>query len=116
MNQVISSSNTPVDKQLIAYNARDLEGFIAAYSPEVVMEDGEGNLILKGHDKMRERYGALFEASPKLHCRIVNRIRIGKYVMDEEEVTGWKGSLTLAHAVVVYRVEGDKIVHVQMFT
>ena len=116
MNQVNSTSSAPVDEQLIAYNTRDLEGFIAAYSPEVVMEDGEGNLILKGHDKMRERYGALFEASPKLHCRIVNRIRIGKYVMDEEEVIGRKGSLTPTHAVVVYRVEGDKIVHVRLFT
>jgi hypothetical protein len=105
-----------VEEQLLAYNARDLERFIATYSPDVVIEDGEDNVILKGHDPMRKRYGDLFAASPELHCRILNRLRIGKYVVDEEEVMGWKGSPTPMHAVVVYRVDGDKIVHVRMLT
>lgn len=69
---------------------------------------------MKGHDELRRRYGDLFEASPDLNCRIVNRMRIGQYIVDEEEVTGARGSPTLVHAVVVYRVDGDKIVPVRM--
>jgi len=106
----------PVEEQLDAYNTRDLERFIAAYSPAVVIEDGADNLLMKGHDQMRERYGDLFSASPELHCRIVGRMKIGKYAVDEEEVTGFGGSPTPVHAVAIYRVEGDKIVHVRMLT
>ena len=32
----------PVVSQLEAYNARDIERFIACYDPEVRIEDGEG--------------------------------------------------------------------------
>jgi len=103
-----------VEEQLLAYNAKDLERFIASYSPNIVIEDGEGNLIMKGHDQMREQYGALFNDSPELKCRIAKRIRVGKYVVDEEEVTGIKDSLTPIHAIAIYRIEEDKIAHVRM--
>jgi hypothetical protein len=104
----------PIDEQISAYNSRDLERFLATYSPAIVIEDGKGNLLGKGHDLMRERYGALFEASPELHAQIVNRMRIGPYTVDEEQITGMRGSPAPFHGIVVYRVEGDKIVHVRM--
>lgn len=103
-----------IEEQLRAYNARDLEGFVATYSPEIVIEDGENNLLMKGHDQLRERYGAMFAASPELHCRIANRIRIGKYTVDEEEITGRGNSPSPVHAVVIYRMEAGKIVHVRI--
>jgi len=103
-----------VEEQLLAYNARDIERFIATYSPNIVIEDGEGNLIMKGHDQMREKYGALFRETPELNCRIVKRIRFGKYVVDEEEATGIQGSSTPIHAVAIYRIEEDRIAHVRM--
>ncbi len=103
-----------IDDQVIAYNAKDLERFTATYSPDVVIEDGIGNVLMQGHDQLRERYGNLFTTSPELHCEIVNRIRIGQYVVDEEQGTGIRGSPTPRRAVVIYRVEGDKIVHVRM--
>ncbi len=105
-----------IDEQVIAYNARDLERFIATYSSEVVIEDGEGNVLGKGHDQMRKAYGDLFGSSPELHADIVNRLSIGPYVVDEEQVTGIGGSPTQVHAIVIYRVEGDKIVHVRMLS
>lgn len=103
-----------IEEQVLAYNARDLERFIATYSPNVVIEDGENNLLMRGHEQMRERYGALFDANPQLHGRILTRLRIGKYTVDEEEVTGNTNSPTPIHAIVIYRVEEDKIVHVRM--
>ncbi|MGE5221745.1 MAG: nuclear transport factor 2 family protein [Omnitrophica WOR_2 bacterium] len=104
----------PIEEQLQAYNTRDLKRFLSAYSPDVVIEDGEDNMLMKGHDQMRERYQALFDASPELHCRIVNRLKIGKYTVDEEEVTGWQGSPTPVRAIVIYRVDAEKILHVRM--
>ncbi len=104
----------PIEEQLQAYNARDLKRFLAAYSPDVIIEDGEDKVLVKGQDQMRERYQALFDASPELHCRIVNRLKIGKYTIDEEEVTGWQGSPTPVRAIVIYRVDAGKIFHVRM--
>lgn len=105
----------PVQTQLDAYNTRDLEHFVAAYSSDIVIEDGNGNRVVEGQAKLRERYQALFDASPDLHCHIAHRTIIGNYVMDEEEITGWRGLVTLVRVVVVYRVEENKIVHVWMF-
>jgi hypothetical protein len=104
----------PVEAQLSAYNARDLERFLAVYSPDVVIEDGEDHLVLQGQAQMRERYAALFDASPNLHCRLLNRIKIGSYTIDEEEVSGWNNLPSPVNAVIIYRVEGDRIVHVRM--
>lgn len=102
-----------LDEQVLAYNARDLDRFIATYSPDVVIEDGENNVLMRGHEQMREEYGALFDAKPQLHCRILTRLRIGNYTVDEEEVTGVSNSPTPHRAIVIYRVEEDKIVHVR---
>lgn len=101
----------PVQAQLEAYNARDVEQFIACYTPEVVIEDGAGNLIMQGHDAMRKRYGTMFAAYPDLHCRLASRIRIGDYVVDEERITG--RAAQEEHAVAIYRVEGGLIAHVR---
>jgi hypothetical protein len=64
---------------------------------------------------MRAVYGQLFAQSPKLHCEIRQRICVGPYVVDEEEITGFHfaGFPTEVHAAAVYRVERGRIVHVR---
>jgi hypothetical protein len=101
----------PVQAQLDAYNARDLERFVACYTDDVTIEDGAGNLQMQGHAAMRERYGPMFAQYPDLHCRLASRIRIGDYVVDEERITGRKP--TEEHAVAIYRVESGLIAHVR---
>jgi uncharacterized protein (TIGR02246 family) len=101
----------PVQAQLDAYNARDLERFLDCYTEDVVIEDGAGNLLMRGREEMRRRYGPMFEAYPNLHCRVVSRIRIGDYVVDEERITGRKPEEE--HGVAIYRLAGEKIAHVR---
>ena len=43
---------------------------------------------------MRARYGALFAASPALHCKLLHRIVHPPFVVDHEEVHGLGGSAT----------------------
>jgi hypothetical protein len=107
-----------IDRQVEAYNTRDIERFTACYASDIVIEDGEGNILMKGQSAMREMYKPLFETSPELCVRVVNRTSIGKYVIDEEEVTGInvEGLPSEMHVVMVYRVEEDKIVHARMYT
>jgi len=92
-----------VNGQLAAYNAHDVDAFMACYTPDCVIEDGKGTRIMTGHREMRPRYAALFAGSPNLHCEIVSRVCIGDYVIDEERITGRVPDLR--RAVVIYRVE-----------
>ncbi len=93
----------PVDAQLAAYNAHDVEAFMVCYTADCVIEDGAGARLLTGHAEMRPRYQVLFASSPNLHCEIASRICIGDYVIDEERITGRVPDLR--HAVVIYRVD-----------
>lgn len=106
----------PVQEQLDAYNARDLERFLACYAPDVVIEDGLGNCLMAGIDTLRLRYGELFALSPALHAVVVSRLRLGDYVVDEERATGLNrpGASGDFHALVVYRVHAGRIAHVRM--
>lgn len=99
----------PVERQLEAYNARDLETFLNCYAEDCLVEDGVGHVQMQGRDAMRERYANLFANSPNLHCRLMNRIPVGSYVIDEERVTGSMGSEEERHVVAVYLVEDGLI-------
>lgn len=107
----------PVQHQLDAYNARDLEAFMEAYTPDVRVEDGEGNELMDGAEAMRAFYGDLFEKSSDLHCEVVDRTRVGNWVIDEEQVEGIvaDGFPEKAHAVVAYRVSDGRVDFVRMF-
>ena len=93
----------PVDAQLAAYNAHDVVAFLACYTADCAIDDADGTRIMSGHTDMRTRYQALFANSPKLHCEILTRIRIGDHVIDEERITGRVPDLR--RAVVIYRVD-----------
>lgn len=93
----------PVEAQLAAYNAHDVDAFMRCYTQDCVIEDGEGERLLTGHAEMRPRYVSLFASSPNLHCEIVSRICVGNYVIDAEHITGRVPDLR--HAVVIYRID-----------
>lgn len=98
-----------VQRQLNAYNARDLEAFLATYSDDVTVGGlDEGKVTLKGRAAMAERYGNLFQKSPELHARIHRRIALGEWVIDQEEARGLEGGKT-ANVVAIYRVRDGKI-------
>lgn len=92
-----------VDAQLAAYNARDVDAFLACYTSDCVVDDGLGVRLLTGHAEMRPRYVGLFASSPKLHCDIVSRVVIGDFVIDEERITGRVPEMN--RAVVIYRID-----------
>lgn len=103
----------PVSAQLEAYNARDIDRFMPCFADDCVVEDGRGNVLMSGAAEMREKYGAMFAASPGLFCTVVTRVRAGDYVMDEERVVGRQAGGEL-HVMVVYRLEGERIAHVRI--
>ncbi len=97
-----------VQRQLTAYNARDLDAFLEVYSDEVEIYAFPGRLLYKGKDRMRERYAKLFADSPRLHCELVHRTVHGNVVIDQERVTGVRGDGVI-EASAVYTVAGGRI-------
>ncbi|MEP2239750.1 MAG: nuclear transport factor 2 family protein [Maribacter sp.] len=98
-----------VQKQLDAYNKRDIDGFLNTYSESFKVYRYSGALQSDGLEAMRAGYTDFFNSSPDLHCEIINRIIIGNKVIDEELITAngrtFKG-------VAIYEVENNEIVKV----
>jgi hypothetical protein len=92
----------PVQGQVDAYNARDVEAFLACYAPDTeIFSDPFAEPEFRGTAAIRERYARLFEAEPGLHCEIRGRVRAGAWTVDEELVTRSTGAI---HCLVAYHV------------
>lgn len=100
----MSSTATLAQRQLDAYNAHDLEAFVACYHPEVEVYDfpGAGPPSLRGQAAIRERYGPLF-AQGTIHAELLGRMVIGNKSLDHERVTGL-GEGRVVFAVAIYEV------------
>ncbi|MEM6261799.1 MAG: amidohydrolase family protein [Bacteroidota bacterium] len=98
-------------QQLNAYNARDIDAFVACYSDTVKVYNFPNELSYTGTEQMREQYGRFFQEVPNLHCELVNRITVGNKVIDREKVTGFTNGYEI-EAVAIYTVEQGKITEV----
>lgn len=98
-------------QQLNAYNARDMEAFLAPYSDSVVIYGFPNTLLSRGKEAMRSGYTDMFRNTKALHCQLVKRIVLGNTVIDEESVTGFGPSPV--RAVAVYTISKGKISEVR---
>lgn len=77
-----------VQRQLEAYNARDLQRF-AAYSDEVeVFRPPAGEPTISGKLALAEHYATQRFNLVGLNAKIVNRIVLGNKIIDHERITG----------------------------
>lgn len=103
-----------VQRQLEAYNARDLEAFVATYAEEVKayrMPSREPSI--SGRAALAEFYGSQRFNIPELHADIVKRIVLGNKVIDHERVRGIQPHPV--EVVAVYEVSGGLIRTVWFF-
>jgi len=105
-----------IEKQIAAFNARDIEGFLACFTSDARILDAAGTLMAQGSEGIRQMYASLFANSPDLHSEITNRIQIGGWVIDDEHTTGFvlPGYPTELRAVVVNHVVDGKIAQSQI--
>jgi hypothetical protein len=96
-----------VQRQLEAYNARDLDAFAATYSDDVrIFRMPATEPSVTGKEQFREVYRQRF-ASPSLHADVVTRIVLGNKVIDHERVVGIREQPV--EALAIYEVEGNLI-------
>jgi hypothetical protein len=76
-------------RQLEAYNARDLARFVAEYTEDVQVWRLPGTEpVLVGRAALAEHYRSKRFNLPGLHAEVVNRMVFGNKVIDQERVTG----------------------------
>lgn len=106
----ILSPEQVVQKQLDAYNQRDITKFMDTMSPDVALYNfKDGALLAKGFEDVKTIYTNLFEQSPKLHSDLTNRMVLGNQVIDHESITGRMGKAEVIELIVIYEVESEKI-------
>jgi hypothetical protein len=104
-----ASVENVVQAQVDAYNARNIDSFLATYANDAELFEFPNKRIAKGTAELRERYAARFKEEG-LHATIVKRIVLGNMVVDHEQVrrTFPEGAGTL-DAIAIYEVENGKI-------
>jgi hypothetical protein len=104
----------PVQRQLDAYNARDLERFVAEYSDDVqVFSHPEREPVLSGKQAFADHYAENRFTLPALRAELVNRIVVGNIVVDHERVTGLPDGDR--EAIAVYHVSEGRITTVWFY-
>ncbi|WP_435413129.1 nuclear transport factor 2 family protein [Psychroserpens mesophilus] len=98
-----------VQRNLDAYNARDIDAFMNDYADAIKLYAYPNTLQTEGKTKMRESYQNWFERTPDLRAFVKKRIVIGNKVIDEEQVTA---NGKILEAVAIYEVENGKIIKV----
>jgi len=98
-----------VQRQLDAYNARDVDALMATYAEDAQQFEYPATLLTSGAAQLRERITARFR-EPNLHARLIRRIVMGQVVIDHEEVTRTfpEGTGTL-ELVAIYEVRDGRI-------
>ena len=111
-----------VQRQLDAYNDKNIEALLATYAPDAELYEHPCVLLAKGTDALRERFLTRFR-EPDLHAALLRRIVTGNFVIDHEWVTrnfsDGRGTLelTMIYEVTVARISrawmivGPKHVH-----
>lgn len=79
-------AETPVRQQLDAYNARDIDAFLACWTNDCQVFDFPATLAFIGKDSLRARHVERFQ-EPNLFGRLLQRVSVGDVVVDRELVT-----------------------------
>lgn len=100
-----------VQRQLEAYNAHDLEAFLATYSPDIEIFDitDAASPQMTGLEGMRAVYGEMFATMPNLRCDLGNRIADGAFVVDHEICAMSEPGDPPERAIAIYQVEDNLI-------
>lgn len=110
---VARASLAVVERQLAAYNARDLDAFAACFTEDVeVWRPPAAEPAIKGIEALREFYARERFSKPGLHAEILGRIVMGAKVFDHERIHGVRDEpfeMTVAYEIdrcIIRRVYG----------
>jgi hypothetical protein len=98
-----------IQRQLDAYNARDLDALMGTYAEDAQLFEHPSTLLASGASVLRERFALRFQ-EPNLHAHLLNRVAIGQAVVDYEEVSRtFPEGTGKVRLMMIYEVQGGKI-------
>ncbi|PYG59301.1 nuclear transport factor 2 family protein [Rhizobium sp. UGM030330-04] len=104
-----SEIELPVQKQLEAYNARDIDAFMGWWADDCQYYAFPATLLAGSAAEIRAHHIERFK-EPDLHGKLLTRITVGNVVIDHETVTRnfpeGRGEIDV---VCIYEVENGKI-------
>lgn len=93
--------------QLIAYNACDMEAYLALFHDDAILISlPEQDMLAAGKDAIRAMYEVRF-ATPGLRCEVTHRSEIGNIAIDRETV--YTDTSPPLDALAMYEVVDRKI-------
>ncbi|WP_321853384.1 nuclear transport factor 2 family protein [Paraburkholderia tropica] len=99
----------PVQKQLDAYNARDIDSFMAWWSDDCEYYEFPTRLLASGAAQIRERHVARFK-EPNLFGKLIRRSVVDNLVVDQEIVTRtFAEGIGEVDVLAIYQIEHGKI-------
>ena len=99
-----------VQRQLDAYNTRDIDALMATYAEDVQHFEFPSTLVATGAAQVRERLSVRMQ-EPNLYARLLGRIVLDNLVIDHEIVTrDFPEGLGTVELIGMYEVQGEKIV------
>lgn len=109
MSHAEERARRAAQRQLDAYNSREIDDFVAAYHPDVELFDLKTNELQgKGRQHLRDTYGPLFERCENLNASVTTRSVVGNVAVDFEYVTGLRPEPV--HAMAIYEVDNDELI------
>jgi hypothetical protein len=104
-----TSPEVVVQRQLDAYNAKNMAAWLSTYADTAKQFELGGKLLAEGHAQIKARTELRF-AEQNLHAKLIKRVVMGNVVIDHEDVMRTlpegAGSVEL---VCIYLVEQGKI-------
>ena len=95
-----------VQRQVNAYNARNIDAFTDTYADDVRIYNFPETLSIEGKDQLKERFESIFKNVPNLYCEIKNRIVLGNKIVDREHV---RFNNKYSDVIAIYEVTNGKI-------
>jgi hypothetical protein len=99
----------PVQKQLEAYNAHDIDAFMHWWADDAQYYEFPARLLASGAAEIRERHVVRFR-EPNLFGRLINRLSVANLVIDQETVTRtFPEGPGEVDVIAIYEVENGRI-------
>lgn len=99
----------PVEMQLRAYNARDIDGFMPWWAEDCHYYLFPNTLVASSHEDIRARHIERFK-DDNLFGKLLNRAVVGNVVVDHETVTRtFPQGIGQVDVICIYEVENGKI-------
>lgn len=109
--KLLESPAAVVQRQLDAYNDRDLGAWLATYAPDAVQYQFPTQVVARGTEGLVARMGGRFADDPAQAAELLHRSVVGSVVCDHERVTRTlEGRVVSYPLLATYQVDRGRIV------